>query len=127
MELKKLSVISLGGIIGSLARWGVSLLIVNQGFPWATLFVNYLGSVLLTVIVLYLRHQESPRWWWHPTFATGFCGGFTTYSAFALKIDQDINSHNYHGLLTYAIASLIGTYILVYVTYEILDKRWSRR
>ena len=127
MEVKQLSVVSLGGIVGSLARWGVSLLIVDPGFPWATLTVNYLGAVLLTVIVIYTRYHQSPQWWWRPALGTGFCGGFTTYSAFAVTINQDLNSHNIHGLVTYVLASLIGTFILVFATNEFLDKRWSKK
>jgi len=127
LELKQLSVVSLGGIVGSLARWVASLLIVDPGFPWATLTVNYLGAVLLTVIVIYTRHHENPQWWWRPALGTGFCGGFTTYSAFAVTLDHDLNAHNYHGLLAYVLASLIGTFILVFATNEFLDKRWAKK
>ena len=126
MELKKLSVVSLGGIVGSLSRWGISLVIVDPSFPWATLLVNYVGSVLLTIVVLYSKQHESPKWWWRPALGTGFCGGFTTYSAFAVKIDQDINNHDYTSLVTYALASLIGTFIMVLATSEVLDRRWSK-
>jgi len=86
-----------------------------------------LGAVLLTVIVVYARHHENSRWWWRPALGTGFCGGFTTYSAFAVTIDYDLNSHNYHGLVTYVLASLVGTFILVFATNEFLDKRWSKK
>ena len=126
MELKKLSVVSLGGIVGSLSRWGISLVIVDPSFPWATLLVNYVGSVLLTIVVLYSKQHESPKWWWRPALGTGFCGGFTTYSAVAVKIDQYINNHDYTSLVTYALASLIGTFILVLATSEVLDRRWSK-
>jgi len=127
LELKTLSVVSLGGIVGSLSRWGVSLLIVDHGFPWATLLVNYLGAVLLTAIVLYIGQHKSPRWWWRPALGTGFCGGFTTYSAFAVKIDQYINTQNYHTIVTYALASIIGTFILVFVTNDFLEKRFAKK
>lgn len=105
----------------------MSLLIVDHGFPWATLLVNYIGSVLLTVIVLYVRQHNDPRWWWRPALGTGFCGGFTTYSAFAVKIDQYLNDHNYHSIIEYALASLIGTFILVFATSEFLDNRWAKK
>lgn len=127
MELKTLSIVSLGGIVGSLARWGTSLVITDPGFPWATLAVNYFGAVLLTIVVLYTKHHQSPQWWWRPALGTGFCGGFTTYSAFAVKIDQELGAGNYHGVLTYALASLIGTFILVFATNEYLEKHWSSR
>ena len=127
MEIKTLSVVSLGGIVGSLARWVTSLVIVDHGFPWATLLVNYVGAVLLTVIVLYAKHHEDPRWWWRPALGTGFCGGFTTYSAFAVKIDQYLNAHNYRSIISYALASLVGTFILVFATNEYFDSRWAKK
>jgi CrcB protein len=127
LEIKTLSVVSLGGIVGSLARWVVSLIIVDHGFPWATLLVNYVGAVLLTVIVLYTKHHDDPRWWWRPALGTGFCGGFTTYSAFAVKIDQYLNAHNYHSIISYALASLVGTFVLVLATNEYLDSRWAKK
>lgn len=127
MEIKKLSVVSLGGIVGSLARWVTSLIIVDRGFPWATLLVNYVGAVLLTAIVLYTKHHHNPRWWWRPALGAGFCGGFTTYSAFAVKIDQYLNANNYHSLISYALASLLGTFILVFIVNEYLDSRWAKK
>ena len=127
MEIKKLSVVSLGGIVGSLARWVTSLIIVDHGFPWATLLVNYVGAVLLTIIVLYTKHHDNPSWWWRPALGTGFCGGFTTYSAFAVKIDQYLNSNNYQSLISYALASLLGTFILVFVVNQYLDSRWAKK
>ena len=127
MEIKRLSVVSLGGIVGSLARWVTSLIIVDHGFPWATLLVNYVGAVLLTAIVLYTKHHDNPRWWWRPALGTGFCGGFTTYSAFAVKIDQYLNVNNYHSLISYALASLLGTFILVFIVNEYLDSRWAKK
>ena len=126
MEIKKLSVVSLGGIVGSLARWVTSLIIVDHGFPWATLLVNYVGAVLLTIIVLYIKHHDNPSWWWRPALGTGFCGGFTTYSAFAVKIDQYLNANNYRAVISYALASLLGTFILVFVVNQYLDSRWAK-
>ena len=121
---KKVAVVSIGGIIGSLSRWGISLLIVDKGFPWATLLVNYIGSAILMALFLFLRHHKDPKWWWRPALGAGFCGGFTTYSAFALKMDEYFQAHNYGSALTYALASLIGTYIIVLVTHEALKNKW---
>jgi CrcB protein len=126
LALKTILVVSLGGIVGSLARWAISLAIVDHGFPWATLLVNYSGSVILMTLLLFVRHHKSPKWWWRPAIGAGFCGGFTTYSAFSLKIEQYFNDGKVSSALIYALASLVGTYILVFATNEFFKTRWSK-
>ena len=121
--MKKVAVVALGGIVGSLARWAISLLMVDNGFPWATLTVNYVGSVILISVLLYAKHHKDKRWWWRPALGSGFCGGFTTYSTFALKVDRYFEVHDYQSALIYTLASLIGTYILVVITHELLKKK----
>ena len=69
-ELYKIGFVAIGGVVGSLARWLVSLGIVDHGFPWATLLVNYVGSVILTALVLYTKHHKSHKWWWRPALGT---------------------------------------------------------
>ena len=126
-ELYKIGFVAIGGVVGSLARWLVSLGIVDHGFPWATLLVNYVGSVILTARVLYTKHHKSHKWWWRPALGTGFCVGFTTYSAFALKIDQYLSAGNMRSFFAYSLTSLVGTYILVFATNEILHTKWVRK
>ena len=121
--MKKVAVVALGGIAGSLARWVISLAMDEKGFPWATLTVNYIGSVILITVLLYAKHHKDKRWWWRPALGSGFCGGFTTYSTFALKVDRYFAVHDYTSALSYAAASLIGTYILVLITHELLKKK----
>ena len=123
LALKTILVVSLGGIVGSLARWAISLAIVDHGFPWATLLVNYSGSVILMTLLLYVRHHKSPKWWWRPAIGAGFCGGFT---AFSLKIEQYFNDGKVSSALIYALASLVGTYILVFATNEFFKTGWSK-
>lgn len=121
--MKKIAVVAVGGIAGSLARWAISLAMVEGGFPWATLTVNYIGSTILITVLLYSKHHKSEKWWWRPALGSGFCGGFTTYSTFALKVDRYFEAHDYASALSYTAASLIGTYILVAMTHELLKKK----
>jgi len=130
LELKKLAVVSAGGITGSLSRWGLSLVIVDHGFPWATLFVNFLGSVLLMVIVLIAERPAvrlGQSWWWRPAIGAGFCGGFTTYSAFAVQMDQYLTAHQLASALTYSLVSIIGTMALLRLTHRIFKSKQSNQ
>jgi CrcB protein len=101
----------------------ISLPFPQSGFPWGTLLVNYIGSVFLLTVLLYSKHHVSAKWWWRPALGSGFCGGFTTYSAFALKMDQYFETGRTTTAVIYAVTSIIGTYILVFITHELLERK----
>ncbi len=105
----------------------MALAIPDHGFPWAVLLVNYVGTVLLAALLIYLNFHEAPKWWWRPGLGAGFCGGFTTYSAFAVKMDQYLNDGKTAAAFSYALASLFGSYLLVLATNELLQKKWAKR
>ena len=80
-----LSQVALGGAIGASARYLTNvgtMRLVGPGFPWATLVVNVLGSLLMGVLVVVLAHKGGMRL--APFLMTGVLGGFTTFSAFSL-------------------------------------------
>jgi fluoride exporter len=76
-----------GGFLGSIARYITSRSIddkLNSVFPYGTLTVNIAGSLIIGVLYGWLSRKgegESIRL----LLGTGFCGGFTTYSAFAFE------------------------------------------
>lgn len=80
-----LSQVALGGAIGASARYLTNvgtMRLVGPGFPWATLLVNVVGSLLMGVLVVVLAQKGGIRL--APFLMTGVLGGFTTFSAFSL-------------------------------------------
>lgn len=82
--------IALGGAVGSVARVMVALSLPGR-FPWATLVVNVLGSLLIGWLMARLGPIESgTAASLRSLLVTGFCGGFTTFSTFSWQTLQQI-------------------------------------
>jgi CrcB protein len=87
MEVKLALLAAIGGGLGSAARYMVGAMALRAfgpNFPWGTLAVNVAGCCLMGVIagIALYRFQMSAEL--RVFLATGFLGGFTTFSAFAL-------------------------------------------
>ena len=76
-----------GGAVGSLARYGMSVAAagwLGRGFPWGTLLVNLIGSLILGLVVRSAGALElAPET--RALLTVGFCGAFTTFSTFSLE------------------------------------------
>ena len=82
--------VALGGALGSMARYGVSLAagrLWGSAFPWGTLIVNVVGSFIIAFFgMLTVSDGLTPASPGLRTFVmVGFCGGFTTFSSFSLQ------------------------------------------
>lgn len=101
-------VVALGGAVGSVLRYLVSLipLQLKSGFPVKTLLINIVGSLLIGIIAaLSAKNAINPR---IVTFIkAGICGGFTTFSSFALETDQLINNGQMLTAIGYVTASIL--------------------
>jgi CrcB protein len=79
----------LGGGIGAALRHGVNVgaaRLLGTGFPYGTLTVNVVGSLLMGLLVAYLAFKGEASQHWRLFIATGVLGGFTTFSAFSLDV-----------------------------------------
>src|SRR5687767_14847234 len=88
MNIYKLFIIGLGGFIGSISRYLTARLVdekLNSVFPYGTLAVNVIGSFLLGLIYMLALRKAGLTENGRLFLGVGFCGGFTTFSAFALE------------------------------------------
>ena len=106
--LGNILLVGLGGFAGSAARYSVSLLAKGLGWKWpvATFLVNLLGALLIGA--LWGKAMQMPESRWILTLGTaGFCGGFTTFSAFSLEVLELLRNGDYGVGLLYVAASVV--------------------
>lgn len=101
-------VVGAGGFIGAVCRYLIGLIPVNENlaFPVKTFAINILGSFIIGLIAgLALKNNAlNPR---AVLFLkVGICGGFTTFSSFALETGDLIKGGNTAMALVYVILSV---------------------
>ncbi len=86
----KILIVGIAGAAGSIARYMGGLFVLNiikippTRFPIGTFLINIVGSLLIGIIFeLFAKGKMSEEW--RLALAVGFCGGFTTFSAFAYE------------------------------------------
>lgn len=80
-------VVFIGAGIGGMLRHGVNisaLRILGSNFPYGTIAVNIVGSLIMGLAVEYFALKADPGQTWRLFLTTGMLGGFTTFSAFSL-------------------------------------------
>ena len=98
--------VGLGGGLGAVLRYGISLLPYKGDFPVLTLVTNVLGALLIGVIAgMAARRNLSPSLVLF--LKTGVCGGFTPFSTFSLEAYNLIGKGQYGMAFTYMCASVI--------------------
>lgn len=83
--------VAAGGAAGAWARYSVGVAIGRMAgpaaqFPWATLAVNVVGSLLMGLLAGWLARNGSGGETWRLLLGVGLLGGFTTFSAFSLEL-----------------------------------------
>jgi CrcB protein len=107
--LKNFLLVGLGGMIGSMLRYLIVVIVKPASFPYATLLVNIIGCLLIGLIIGFGTKNGLLNDSWKLFLATGICGGFTTFSAFSLECVHLMEQQRYTSMLAYiAISILVG-------------------
>jgi len=86
--MNKVLLVLIGGGIGAVTRYGTTLLAqktLGTGFPWGTLAVNLAGCLLIGVSLGLAEKSNLMTASTRLFFVTGFLGGLTTFSSYALE------------------------------------------
>jgi fluoride exporter len=120
-----LGAISAGGVIGASARYGLQYAFPHSatGFPWATFAVNVAGCLLIGVLMVLVTQVFTGRPLLRPFLGVGVLGGFTTFSTYAVDIQQAIAA----GAAGIGLAYLAGTLVaaLIAVWFGTAAAQWA--
>jgi fluoride exporter len=116
--MKAFLLVGLGGAAGSMLRFGVQKLF-NSTFPAGTLAVNLLGCLLIGVLWGFAVRGTLPGDG-RNLLMTGFCGGFTTLSAFALESNGLLQQGRAGTFLFYATATFVGGLLATFAGYKLV-------
>ncbi|MFE8699508.1 fluoride efflux transporter CrcB [Cytobacillus sp. FJAT-54145] len=110
--------IGIGGVVGSLLRYGVSILtleLLNRGFPYGTLIVNLIGSFLLGWFTTNILQKNKISRHFSLAIGTGLIGSFTTFSTLSNEVLTLIQNGLITEMVIYILVSLIGGLFLAFI------------
>ena len=113
--------VGIGGAIGAMLRYGISMIPVKTDFPVLTLITNVLGAFAIGLIVAMAKKYNLPN---NVVLMlkTGVCGGFTTFSTFSLEAYNLMDGGKAAMGIVYAVLSLVLCVTAVFLGQMVLAK-----
>jgi fluoride exporter len=111
-----LGAISAGGMLGALARYGLSSALEHRpgAFPWATFLINVSGCLLIGVLMVLITDVWSAHRLLRPFLGTGVLGGYTTFSTYTVDAQRLMAAGHARTALAYLAATLVAALLAVY-------------
>ena len=123
--MKAALVVGLGGLLGSLARYKLGGLVLHHTsswrFPLSTFVVNLVGCALVGVLAGIAEHRHGLSPAARLFLITGFCGGFTTFSAFGLETVYLLRRHEAPWALANIVASVALGVVAVWMGWRAVE------
>lgn len=120
--LIKCLLVGLGGFVGSVLRYLIGLIPINENhvFPINTFIINIMGAFAIGFIAFYVTKGTNLDERLILFLKVGVCGGFTTFSTFALETSDLIKNGNMEIALLYVVLSVVIGTIAVFIPELIL-------
>ncbi len=111
MSLQKFLFVGFGGFFGSMSRYGLSRIVHEAAmlkvFPLGTFLINIIGSLLLGMVYAVSAKKIENQEFINLFLGVGFCGGFTTFSAFTWENLMLIQQRNFLEAILYSAGSFV--------------------
>ena len=122
--MKSFILVFLGGGLGSGLRYLVAIAMnqCSKVLPFGTFTVNMIGCLLIGLVLGYAQKENTLTSNQTLLLATGFCGGFTTFSAFASENLELIRNGELFNFSIYAIGSVFLGIVLILIGYLLVNK-----
>ena len=122
--MKSFLLVFLGGGLGSGLRYLVTITMnqYSKVLPFGTFTVNMLGCLLIGLILGYAQRENTLTSNQTLLLATGFCGGFTTFSAFANENLELIKNGEIFNFSVYTIGSVLIGILAVCIGFYFTDR-----
>ena len=122
--MKSFLLVFLGGGLGSGLRYLMTIAMNNYSkvLPLGTFTVNMLGCLLIGLILGYAQKENTLTSNQTLLLATGFCGGFTTFSAFANENLELIKNGELFNFSFYTVGSVLIGILAVFIGFYLTNR-----
>ena len=106
-----------GGFLGSVCRYLISLITVNETtlFPLKTFGTNIVGCIVIGIIAVFASKNADLNPYVLLFLKVGLCGGFTTFSTFALETSDLIKTGHIGAAFLYAALSVLAGVAVIFM------------